>query len=139
MEKFDDLYELTTNPMLVINLEHHIYSVARRISAEDTPYESGYWVSVPLGDGFVFELQEKMQFHIVNPGNYTDVKASAKCFSLIVFVIALSEYSMFLFEKYSQEERLLEAIVALHDELMSRREEYLEEEEDREAFFEITD
>lgn len=137
-DNFDKLYEVAKNPLRVIALEHHVYKVAERLAAEDTPYTGGYWESVVLGNGFVFELQTKEKFHLINENNFADEMTTSKVFSVAVFWIALSEFSFHLTENFPAEEQLIDAICFLHGEIHTYAEQYLTDEE-RSSFANIID
>lgn len=139
IENFDKLYGIAKNPLRVIALEHHVYKVAERLTAEDTPYTGGYWESVVLGNGFVFELQANKKFHVVNENNFADEIITSKVFSVAVFLIALSEYSIHLNYKYPNESDLLDAICFLYAEIHTYAEQYLLTDEERSSFANIID
>lgn len=138
-DNFDKLYEVAKNPLRVITLEQHVYSVARRLAAEDSPYVSGYWKSVKLGNAFVFELQTNEKFHVINENNFSDEMTTSKVFSVSVFLIALSEFSFHLTEKYPDEEKLIDAVCFLHGEIHTYLEQYLLTDEERSSFANIID
>lgn len=138
-DNFDKLYEIAKNPLRVMALEQHVYSVARRLAAEDTPYESGYWESVKLGNAFVFELQTNEKFHVINENNFSDEMTTPKTFSIAVFLIALSEFSFHLTENFPFEEKLIDAICFLHGEIHTFAEQYLLTDEERSSFANIID
>lgn len=138
-ENFDKLYDVSKNPLRVITLEHHVYKVAERLAAEDTPYIGGYWESVVLGNGFVFELQTDKKFHVINENNFADEMTTAKVFSVAVFLIALSEYSIHLTYKHPSESDLVDAICFLHAEIHCYIEQYLLTDEEKSSLANIID
>lgn len=136
--EFDDLYSLINNPMIPMNLEQHIYKVARRLTSSDSqPYDGGYWKSEKIGEGWFFSLTEDRRWRVVNPNNYTDVHIGTKGFSLAVFLIAFSEFSIYLYQKGLMGV-LSDELTELHGNALSLASEVLTEDDFR-AFCSIVD
>ncbi|TDA63601.1 hypothetical protein E0765_07135 [Sulfuricurvum sp. IAE1] len=137
-KEFDDLYRLIKNPLIPANLEQHIYKVARRLSAsDDQPYDGGYWVSEKIGDGWFFSLNEERRWRVENPNNFSDVHIGSKAFSLAVFLIALSEFSIYLYQKGLMG-ALSDELAELHGNALSLASEVLTEDDYR-AFCAVVD
>lgn len=137
-KKFDDLYRLAPHVMYPMKLEQHIYKVARRLSdSDDQPYDGGYWVSEKIGEGWFFSLTDERRWRVVNANNYTDVHIGTKGFSLAVFLIALSEFSIYLYQKGLMG-ALSDELAKLHSNAMSLADTVLTEDDYR-AFCAIVD
>jgi hypothetical protein len=137
-KQFDGLYNLTSNFNLPIALEKHIYKVAERLSASDVqPYSGGNWKSEKIGEGWFFSLTGERTWRIVNEGNYSDVTVGTKAFSIATFLIALSEFSMYLYQKGVQG-ALMTEIVSLHENVMDLVQSVLSEDDYR-AFCAVVD
>lgn len=136
--EFDDLYGLTKNYNLPAMLEKHIFTVAKRLSESDEkPYDGGYWKSEKIGDAWFFSLTSERTWRIVNAENYSDVTVGTKAFSLAVFLVALSEFSIYLDQK-GIDEPLCDEITELHSNAMELAETVLSEE-DYSAFCAVID
>ena len=128
----------------------------------DTPYTSGFWDNSSFQVGNSEENKksisaltlkhDKREWNIVNTENYSDVRVSTKCFSLIVFSIALSNVSLAIYEQlesikgFSFENpgeckdvvKAMELITEMYKEIQSHVHEILNEDE-LEAFCKVTD
>lgn len=137
---FDDLYKVTKNPTLIILLENLMYRFAEKLSEHDElPYSSGTWKSKRFEDGgWFFNLSEERQWRVVNTNNYADVTVGSLAFSLAVFTFALSDFSIYLFEKGIHTDPVVDEIADLHCNAMRLANTVLSEE-DYEAFCSIVD
>jgi hypothetical protein len=120
--------------MYSMKLEQHIYKVAKRLSDS---YEAGFWISEKIGEGWFFSLTDDRTWHVINPNNYSDVRIGSKGFSLAVFLIALSEFHIYLYQKGLMGS-LSDELAELHGNAMSLAETILSEEDYR-AFCAIVD
>jgi hypothetical protein len=136
--EFDGLYDLTRNFNLPAILERHIFTVAKRLSESDEkPYDGGYWKSEKIGEGWFFNLTSERTWRIVNVENYSDVTVGTKAFSLAVFLVALSEFSIYLDQK-GVDGPLCDEIAELHSNAMEFAKSVLSEE-DYSAFCAVID
>lgn len=135
---FNDLYNLIQNPFIPTSLEQHIRNVAKRLSAQDDcPYTEGDWASEKIGNGWFLNLSENRRWRVVNPCNYTDVHIGGKGFSLAIFVIALSEFSIHLYQKGATGD-FTDELAMLHNNAMTFVDTVLNEDDLR-AFCSIID
>ncbi len=135
-KKFNDLYLL--HMIHPLRLEQKIYSVAQRLTQSDkSPYNGGLWNSEPLGERWYFLLSSERIWNLYNENNGAEAVVSTKAFSLIVFVIALSEFSMKLFDEECGS-MLGDEIAWLHKNAMEHVE-LLLGKEDADGFYAITD
>lgn len=139
-KEFDDLYLL--HPVYPALFEQYIYNVAGKLSRHDEkPYDGGYWKSMPIGNGWTFELQDGRSWHVINENNYSDEILSTKSFSLAVFLISLSSFLFFLHEKSEQGEsvsELMNEFADLHSNIRSSIEEMITDMEEG-VFWRVVD
>jgi len=114
------------------------YNIAKHITSEDEkPYESGYWRSIEYsfetGKFWTFEetLNNSRTWRIVNAQNYTDIEVNNKTFSLIVWSMALSELTMFIYHKKSFKGKaaILKEVETLHKMFIRNISQILNDEE----------
>lgn len=110
-KNFSDLHLISRHRKYPIKLEQHIHKIARQLSySDDKPYNDGdLWQSEKIGEGWFYSISYDRTWRIINPRNGAEVEVGTKVFSLAVFVIALSEFHMYLYKKWT--------IGALSDEL----------------------
>lgn len=136
--QFTDLNGLAEKATTVASLDAYIFKTAKRLSKfDDEPYNGGLWLSEKIGEGWFYCLSLERTWRIVNPGNCSDVKVGTKAFSLAVFLIALSEFSMDLYDN-DIEEALSDEIIELHGNALSLAHTVLDEK-DFSAFCTVID
>lgn len=117
--QFSDLNDLAEKATTVASLDALIFKTAKRLSKfDDKPYNGGFWISEKIGEGWFYSLSSDRTWRMVNPGNGSDVKVGTKAFSLAVFLIALSEFSMDLYDS-DIEAVLSDEIVEIHGNALS--------------------
>lgn len=136
--QFTDLNDLAEKATTVASLDALIFKTAKRLTKYDEkPYDGGLWLSEKIGEGWFYCLSSERTWRIVNPGNCTDVKVGTKAFSLVVFLIALSEFTMDLYDN-DIEEALSDEITELHGNALSLAHTVLSEKDFR-AFCAVID
>lgn len=137
-------------------LEEIVYSVARELSASDeNPYDEGYWLSkekvvdetIKL---WTWELSKSdREWNLVYAENFSDITISTQGFSLLVFSMSLSRFTVVLTQiietnnMLTENEKadlmsMLEEVCLIYKLINSYTNELLSKE-DLEGFNKITD